>query len=124
MVVVTGAGVQDRDEALPLLARLRQMCPSVSKVWADNGYAGVLVAIVAATLHLVLEIVRRPAGARGLVVLPRRWVVERTLAWITRARRCVRDHERRPDSHEAMVRWAMLRVMTRSLAQTPPMPAR
>jgi transposase len=115
-VVVTGAGAQDRDEALPLLARLRQTCPTVSKVWADGGYGGVLVAIVAATLHLALEIVRRPPGARGLVTLPRRWVVERTLAWITRARRLARDHERRPESHEAMVRWAILRVMIRRLA--------
>lgn len=123
-VVVTGASAQDRDEAVPLLARLRQLCPTVSKVWADSGYAGALVAIVATTLHLVLEIVKRPTGARGLVVLPRRWVVERTLAWITRRRRLARDYERRPESHEAMVRWAMLQVMTRRLAQTPPRPAR
>lgn len=123
-VLVTGASAQDRDEAVPLLARLCQACPTVSKVWADGGYAGALVAIVATTLHLVLEIVRRPAGTRGLVVLPRRWVVERTLAWITRRRRLARDYERRPETHETMVRWAMLPVMTRRLAQTPPTPTR
>lgn len=119
-VLVTGASAPDRDEALPLLARLRKGCPTVSKVWADSGYAGALVTIVATTLQLVLEIVRRPAGARGLVMLPRRWVVERTLAWITRRRRLARDYERRPESHEAMVRWAMLPVMTGRLAQTLP----
>ncbi|GAA2067886.1 IS5 family transposase [Catenulispora yoronensis] len=119
-VMVTGADVPDRDQGLPLLARLVQACPSVAKIWADGGYAGALVTIVAATLHLVLEIVRRPAGARGLVVLPRRWVVERTLAWLTRARRLARDYERRPESHEAMVQAAMLPVMTRRLARKPP----
>jgi len=123
-VLVTSASVPDRDEGLPLLARLAQMCPTVSKVWADGGYAGALVAIVAATLHLVLEIVKRPAGARGLVVLPRRWVVERTLAWITRRRQLARDYERRPESHEVMVRWAMLPVMTGRLTRTPPTPTR
>ena len=122
-VVATGAGVQDRDGALPLLERLHRMCPTVRKVWADGAYAGALVPIVATMLHLALQIVRRPAGAQGMTVLPRRWVVERTLAWITRRRRLARDYERRPESHEAMVRWAMLLVMTRRLARTPLMPA-
>jgi transposase len=81
------------------------------------------VAIVAQTGHLVLEIVRRPRSGSGFTTLPRRWVVERALAWITRRARLARDYERRPESHEAMVRWAMLQVMTRRLARTPLMPA-
>jgi transposase len=111
-VVVTSAGTSDRDGALPLLERLRRSCPGVRKVWADAGYAGVLAAIV--------QIVRPPADRRGFTVLPRRWVVERTLAWITRRRRCARDYESLPESHEAMVRWAMVLVMTRRLARQIP----
>lgn len=119
-VLVTAAGVQDRDGAMPLLQRLRAACPRIALVWADGGYAGRLVAQTAATLAgLRLAIVRRTEQHR-FVVLPRRWVVERTLAWITRRRRCVRDYERRADTHEAMVRWAMTLVMTRRLARTRP----
>jgi transposase len=112
-VIVTGAGVQDRDGAMPLLARLRTACLRVALVWADSAYAGALVTWALMELDLTLEIVRRSDDMSGFVVLPRRWVVERTLAWITRRRRCVRDYERRHDSHEAMVRWAMVLVMTR-----------
>ena len=119
-VIVTGAGVQDRDGALPLLQRLRAACLRVALVWADSAYAGALVTWAMTQLHLTLEIVRRSEDMTGFVVLPRRWVVERTLAWITRRRRCVRDYERRHDSHEAMVRWAMTLVMTRRLAKQAP----
>jgi transposase len=116
-VVVTGAGVQDRDGARPLLERLRAACLRVALVWADSAYAGALVTWALEQLRLTLEIVKRSDDMTGFVVLPRRWVVERTLAWITRRRRCVRDYERRHDSHEAMVYWAMTLVMTRRLAR-------
>jgi transposase len=116
-VIVTGAGVQDRDGALPLLERLRAACLRVSLVWADSAYAGALVAWALNELSVTLEIVKRSDDVKGFVVLPRRWVVERTLSWITRRRRCVRDYERRPESHEAMVRWAMTLVMIRRLAR-------
>lgn len=119
-VLVTGAGVQDRDGAMPLLERLRAACLRVALVWADGAYAGALLCWAREELALRLQIVKRPDGVSGFVVVPRRWVVERTLAWITRRRRCVRDYERRHDSHEAMVRWAMVLVMTRRLAKQAP----
>jgi transposase len=119
-VLVNGAGVQDRDGAVPLLEQLRAACLRVALVWADGAYAGRLVGWGREKLRLRLEIVKRPDGASGFVVIPRRWVAERTLAWITRRRRCVRDYERRRDSHEAMVRWAMILVMTRRLAKQAP----
>lgn len=119
-VLVTGADVQDRDGAMPLLARLRAVCLRIALAWADGAYAGALVGWAREELALRLQIVKRPDDASGFVVLPRRWVVERTLAWITRRRRCVRDYERRADSHEAMVRWAMVLVMTRRLAKQTP----
>lgn len=119
-VLVTGAGVQDRDGALPLLERLRAACLRVALVWADGAYAGALLSWAREELALRLQIVKRPDDVSGFVVIPRRWVVERTLAWITRRRRCVRDYERRHDSHEAMVHWAMVLVMTRRLAKQAP----
>ena len=70
-------------------------------------------------LALTLEIVRRPDDLHTFKVLPRRWVVERTLSWITRHRRTVRDYERLPARHETYVYWAMIIVMTRRLARQP-----
>ncbi len=101
-VLVTAASVQDRDAAKPLLWNLRRAFPSVKLAWADGGYAGKLVTWAASKLKpkLTLEIVRRPDDLHTFQVLPRRWVVERTLSWITRHRRTVRDYERLPAHHE------------------------
>ena len=71
--------------------------------WADGGYAGKLVTWAATALRMTLQIVRRPDDLHIFQVLPRRWVVERTFAWISNCRRCTRDYERLPASHEAMV---------------------
>jgi transposase len=86
---------------------------------ADGGYAGKLIAYARKVLRLVVEVVRRKDGQRGFEVLPRRWVIERTLSWIMRCRRLVCDYERLPVHSEAMVTWAMIGVMTRRLAPTP-----
>ena len=117
VVWVTSAAVQDRDGARPLLWRLRRQFRGIRLVWADGGYAGKLVAWAAATLHLVVQVVRKRPGQSTFEVLPRRWVVERTFAWISKHRRTVRDYERLPAHHEAMVKWAMIAVMTRRLAR-------
>jgi putative transposase len=116
VVVVTAASTQDRDAARALLWRLRVAQHRIRLVWADAGYAGKLVVWAAAALGLRVEIVRRRL-AHAFQVLPRRWVVERTFAWISRHRRTVRDYERLPDHHRAMVTWAMTTVMTRRLAR-------
>ncbi|MEU2358838.1 transposase, partial [Streptomyces misionensis] len=70
-------------------------------------------------LGLVLDIVRRSEDARGFQPLPRRWVVERSFAWVLRSRRLVRDYERRPDTSEAVIRWSMIALMNRRLAVQP-----
>jgi putative transposase len=116
-VLVTAASVQDRDAAKPLLWNLRRAFPTVKLAWADGGYAGKLVTWAETALHLTLEIVKRPDDLHTFTVLPRRWVVERTLAWITRCRRTVRDYERLPARHETYVHWSMIMVMTRRLAR-------
>ena len=114
-VVVTSAGVQDRTAARNLLARLKHTCPSLRHLWADSGYTGTLLDWAKSLFGITIEIVAKLAGQTGFVVLHRRWVVERTLAWINRHRRCVRDYERLPEHHEAFVRWAMIRTMTKRL---------
>ena len=117
VVLVTGAGVQDRDAARLLLWALRTCFPTVSLLWADGGYSGQLVAWAATVLGLAVDIVRKLAGQVGFQPLPRRWVAERTFAWINRCRRTVRDYERLPAHHAAMVQWAMIIIMTQRLAR-------
>jgi transposase len=123
-VLITAAAVQDRDAAKPLLWNLRRAFPAVKLAWADGGYAGKLVTWAKKALKLTLEIVRRPDDLHTFQVLPRRWVVERTLAWITRCRRTVRDYERLAEHHETIIYWAMIITMSRRLArhQQPPQP--
>jgi transposase len=116
-VLVTAASVQDRDGARPLLSLLANTCHRVRLVWADGGYAGKLVDWARRSWAMTLQIVKRSDDMTGFVVLPRRWVVERTLAWITRHRRCARDYERLPAHHEAMVRWSMIRITSRRLTK-------
>jgi transposase len=115
-VLVTVAGLQDRDAAHQLLARLRGYFSTITLVWADAGYTGRLLVWARNVVHLTVQIVKRTEP--GFVVLPRRWVVERTFAWISKHRRCVRDYETRPDHHEAMVYIAMIMTMSRRLART------
>jgi transposase len=114
-VLVTAASVQDRDAARPLLWNLRRAFPSVKLAWADGGYAGKLVTWAKTRLRLTLQIVRRPDDLHTFQVLPR-WVVERTLSWITAT--AVRDYERLRAHHETYVYWAMIIVMTRRLARS------
>ncbi|MFF4728715.1 IS5 family transposase [Streptomyces mirabilis] len=116
VVLVTAASVQDRDAGVPLLTRLRQSYFSIRLVWADGGYAGKLVDWAKEKLQLTLEIVKRSDDTAGFVVLPRRWVVERTLSWLMRSRRLVRDYEVPPAMHEAMVQWSMTMLMSSRLA--------
>ena len=114
-VVITAASVQDRDAARPLLWNLHRSCRRIRLIWADAVYAGKLTTW-AATMKMTLQIVAR-RNPHAFEVLPRRWVVERTFAWISKHRRTVRDCERLPASHEAMILWAMIALMTRRLAQ-------
>lgn len=117
MVLVTAAGVQDRDAGHRLLALLRERFATISLVWADGGYAGRLITWATTVLRLTVTVVKRNAEVAGFTVLPRRWVVERTFGWLNRHRRLVRDYERRPDHHEAMIWWATVMIMTRQLAR-------
>lgn len=117
LAVVHGANVQDRDGAKLLLARAQSLFPRLALLWADGGYAGKLVDWVKSACGWVLQIVKRSDQAKGFQLLPRRWVVERTLGWLGRQRRLSKDYERRTDTSEAMIYWAMSRLMVRRLAR-------
>ena len=114
-VVITAASVQDRDGARPLLWNLHRACRRIKLVWADAGYAGKL-ASWAAALKMTMQIVAK-RNPHAFEILPRRWVVERTFAWISKHRRTVRDYEHLTASHEAMILWATIALMTRRLTQ-------
>ncbi|WUD63498.1 IS5 family transposase (plasmid) [Nocardia sp. NBC_00511] len=120
VVHVTAANIQDRDGARAALTRLRELFTAIMLVWADGAYSGHLVGWAHQKLALTLEIVRRSEPLTSFVVLPRRWLVERSLAWICLRRRCIRDYERLPEHHEAWVTWSMVMLMSRRLARTQP----
>lgn len=113
-VVVHSASVQDRDGVTLVTTGLKARFPRLKLIWADGAYEAA-VGWAKQFGRFVLELVRKPADQKGFVVLPRRWVVERTFAWLVRCRRLARDYERRTESSEAMVHVAMIRLMLRRL---------
>ena len=116
VVAVTAASVQDRVAARALVYALRGCYQRIACVWADSAYTGTLLSFATA-LGITIHIVAKLAGQIGFHVLPRRWVVERTFAWINRCRRTVRDYEALPEHHAAFVHWSMIIIMSRRLAR-------
>jgi transposase len=115
--LVTGADVQDRDGGILLLATLFGQFPFLRKLFADSAYAGPAFRDGAAkAIHnLDVEIVKRSDCAKGFVVLPKRWIVERTIAWLNRCRRLAKDWENRNHTALAFLRLASIRLMLRRL---------
>jgi putative transposase len=116
-VVVHSAAIQDRDGAKLVFLRAATKFPTLSLVWADGGYAGKLVEWLRQACGWVLEIVRKLEGQVGFQVLPRRWVVERTFAWLGHGRRLSKDYEELIENSEAMVQIALIRLMLQRLAR-------
>jgi putative transposase len=128
-VLVTGANVQDREGAKQLLTsfyRVFFQSFRLKRIWADAGYQGALISWTQAAFAWKLDIVRRTKHQAGFELLPKRWLVERTFAWLVRNRRLSRDYERLPQTSEAFIYdvpqaqrqgIAMIRLMTRRLAE-------
>jgi putative transposase len=116
-VAVHAANVQDRDGARLVLAKLAGRSPRLRLVWADGGYAGTLLTWALATVGVVVEIVKRPAETAGFAVLPKRWIVERTFAWLGRSRRLSKDYEGLSATSETWIRIAMIHLMLKRLAR-------
>jgi putative transposase len=120
LVVITAANVQDREGARTLLSALTTQFRRLRVIWADGAYAGALQSWVRGLRKwgkLRLEIVRKPKGQHGFAVVPWRWIVERTFAWLGRHRRLKADYECPPKTTEALIHIAMIRLMVRRLAK-------
>ncbi len=124
LVVVTAANVQDRDGARLVLQALFERIKHskysrwcrLKLIWADGGYRGELIPWVKQTMGWTLEIVEKLGDQVGFQVLPKRWIVERTFAWLNRQRRLSKDYERLPATSEAFIYVAMIRLMVKRLA--------
>lgn len=117
-VVVHAADIQDRDGAPAVLKSILKRWPWLRHIFADGGYAGPkLRGALQKVGRFTVEIVKRTDKAKGFEVLPRRWVVERTFAWLGRCRRLAKDFERSIESAQAWVFIANIRMLTRRLAR-------
>ena len=119
-VVVTAASVQDRDGAKALLEVLRHNFSRLRLIWADGAYAGALIDWVWSLRpwrKVRLIISKRSDTAQGFEVIPKRWIVERTLGWFNRYRRLSKDYEFLPQTSETVIRVVMIHLMVRRLAR-------
>jgi putative transposase len=119
LVVITAANVQDREGARTLFSGLTTRFRRLRVIWADGAYAGDLQPWVRGLRKwgkVRLDIVRKPKGQRGFAIVPWRWIVERTFAWLGRHRRLKADYECLPETTEALIHIAMIRLMVRRLA--------
>ena len=115
--IVTAADVQDRDGGLALLATLFGLFPYLKRLFADGAYEGPIFQTALATIlpQLKTEIVKRSNQIKGFVALPRRWIVERTIAWLNRCRRLAKDWENLNRTALAFLKLASIRLMLRKL---------
>jgi len=114
---VTAADVQDRDGGLALLARLFGLFPFLIRLFADSAYEGPIFRAALAVIlpHLKTEIVKRSDRIKGFVVLPKRWIAERSIAWLNRCRRLAKDWENLNRNALAFLKLASIRLMLRKL---------
>jgi len=115
--MVHSASIQDRDGGISLLATMKDLFPFLEKLFADSAYQGRLFATALAKIlpRLETEIVKRSDHAKGFVQLPKRWIVERTIAWLNRCRRLAKDWENLNRNALAFLKLASIRLMLRKL---------
>jgi putative transposase len=114
-VVVHSAGIQDRDGAQAVFRQAWAKWTRLLWIWADGGYTGAIRDWAWQQCQWFVGIVKRPEGRTGWVLLPHRWVVERTFAWLDRCRRLSKDYEFHPETSETWIRISMIHLMVRRL---------
>jgi putative transposase len=119
-VVVHSAAIQDRDGAKLLFFKAAALFPTMQLIWADGGYAGKLVEWLNRWCGWILEIVRKLSNQVGFQILPKRWIIERTFAWLGHYRRLSKDYEELIEHSEAMIQIAMIQLMLHRLCRQPP----
>ena len=112
---VTAASVQDREGALPVLSQLEPFSERLKVMFADSAYRGFLQDWADYIYGWSLEIVTKLPDQKGFVVQPKRWIVERTIAWLVKYRRLVKDYEYLVETSKAMICWAMVSHMLNKL---------
>lgn len=117
VATVHAASIQDRVGAKHVMRKAKIKYEELVKLWADGGYAGTLINWARETWNIDLEIVKRSDQMKGFLVLPKRWIVERTLAWISRYRRLARDYERLTKTAETMIYIALTKLMLTRIAR-------
>ena len=115
--LVHAADIQDRDGGVLVMATLFGLYPFLRKLYADGGYSGKIFqkGVKRVMAKLSTEIVKRSDAAKGFVVLPKRWIVERSIAWLNRSRRLAKDWECLNQKARAFLLWASIRLMLRKL---------
>ena len=113
-ILVHDANIQDRDGIAPLLAGIKKRYPRLRLVWVDAGYQGPRVQETAKREKLRIDVVKRPRG-KGFIVVPRRWVGERSFAWLEAARRLSRHFEINDKSEEAWIAMRFVKIATKRL---------
>ena len=119
LALVHAADVQDRDGGVLLMSTIFGMFPFLIKLYADGGYQGAQFqqGLKRVCRQINVEIVKRSDTARKFVVLPKRWIVERTFAWLNRCRRLAKDWENLNRNALAFLHWASIRLMVRKVCQ-------
>jgi transposase len=120
LAIVHAADIQDRDGGILLLMTLVKKFPLLRKLYADGGYRGPRFrqAVKKILRKIRVEIVKRSDVVKGFAVLPKRWVVERTIGWLNRCRRLAKDWECLNENALTFLRWASVRLMLRKLCKT------
>lgn len=118
-VLVHEADVNDRDGARWVITRACGPWRHLQKLWADQGYTGDLADGLRAEYGIALEVVMKPATQQGFAVLPRRWVVERSIGWVNRNRRLSKDYEHWPENSETWVYLASIHLLLKRLQPDP-----
>lgn len=116
-MAVHSAGIQDTNGAYLVINKMAGLFARLVLVWVDSGYKNKLISWAAEQFNLVIEVIKRNDAATKFTVLPKRWIVERTISWINNSRRISKDYEHNTATSEAIVYLSMIKLMLKRLTK-------